>query len=448
MTYSKIAFAASAALVTTATATAAQRVVIAEEFTATWCTYCPSVAEALYNLQDDRPAEIIGMMIHCSDNYSTTWGDIRQNFYNVGGYPTVQLDGWNQKVGSSGSVPANYSDLNNRLNSCLSRPTDVSITMLGEELSASQYRVSCSLNVDAGGSSTPMRVQLLQCYDDPAYPEANELQFNTIRKAMTSFDVTIQPGDSHEFDHVFTLTGESLSSPEYVTYLCIAQEQASSGPADVFNAAIHGHGELPPEDVTVGPGGDYTSIQTAIDSVGSGSTITVMAGTYVGPLDFNGRSVHLISEDGAEATIIDADAAGTAITLMGHEAASMDGFTIRNGYAALGSAMRINGNPLISNCIIRDNVATSNYCILSSGNPVISGTLFCSNTPNNIAVSWVDGGGNDFQDTCPGDEPCDGDLNGDGVIGVDDILEAVSGFGTDYTVDDILLVLKNFGNAC
>ena len=47
-----------------------------------------------------------------------------------------------------------------------------------------------------------------------------------------------------------------------------------------------------------------------------------------------------------------------------------------------------------------------------------------------------------------GTEPCDGDLNEDGVVNVDDILEAVSGYGTDYDVDDILLVLENYGNSC
>ena len=120
------------------TASAAHRFVIAEEFTATWCAYCPSVAEALYQLQEDRPSEIVGMMIHCGDAYTTTWGNARENFYNVGGYPTVWLDGWSAKVGSSGSVSANYSDLNNRLNACLNQSTDVTLTLSGEEISGSQ----------------------------------------------------------------------------------------------------------------------------------------------------------------------------------------------------------------------------------------------------------------------------------------------------------------------
>ena len=47
-----------------------------------------------------------------------------------------------------------------------------------------------------------------------------------------------------------------------------------------------------------------------------------------------------------------------------------------------------------------------------------------------------------------GPEPCDGDLNGDGAVDVNDILEAVAGFGGIYGVDDILLVLENFGSSC
>ncbi|MCH2142100.1 MAG: proprotein convertase P-domain-containing protein [Phycisphaerales bacterium] len=47
-----------------------------------------------------------------------------------------------------------------------------------------------------------------------------------------------------------------------------------------------------------------------------------------------------------------------------------------------------------------------------------------------------------------GPEPCDGDFTGDGVVGVDDLLEVVAGFGTLYGVDDILLVLERYGIIC
>jgi len=42
--------------------------------------------------------------------------------------------------------------------------------------------------------------------------------------------------------------------------------------------------------------------------------------------------------------------------------------------------MKINNNPSILNCIVRDNIATSNYCVLSTGQPYFENNLFCNNS--------------------------------------------------------------------
>jgi hypothetical protein len=448
-----------AAIAISSAATAADRLVIAEEFTATWCTYCPSVASALFSLQMDRPNDIVGLMIHGGDSYTTSWGNSRESFYSIGGYPTVYLDGWSGMEGSYGSVSANYSQLESRLNSCLARSTDVTIDLLGEEVSGSQYKISGELAIEAGGVGKTIRVQLLQCFNQTNWPESNEEQFNTLRQSAASFDVTLAAGQTHTWEHTFTLSGESLSAPSEVNYICIAQTPTGSGPANIFNSSVHGHGQLPPADVTVGPGQDYSSIQDALDAVGTGSTITVMPGTYVGLIDFSGRSADIVSSGGPDVTIIDGNSLGTAITMLDAEDSLIDGFTITGGYNSVGSAFKINGDPTITNCIIRDNVATSNYCVLSSGNPYLANNLFCSNSPNNVAVTWTDGGGNVFDDNCSGTEPCSGDANGDNAVDVNDVLTAISAFGsTDGSgdvnddgvcnVNDILLIVSNFGSNC
>ena len=448
-----------AAIAISSAATAADRLVIAEEFTATWCTYCPSVASALFSLQMDRPNDIVGLMIHGGDSYTTSWGNSRESFYSIGGYPTVYLDGWSGMEGSYGSVSANYSQLESRLNSCLARSTDVTIDLLGEEVSGSQYKISGELAIEAGGVGKTIRVQLLQCFNQTNWPESNEEQFNTLRQSAASFDVTLAAGQTHTWEHTFTLSGESLSAPSEVNYICIAQTPTASGPANIFNSSVHGHGQLPPADVTVGPGQDYSSIQDALDAVGTGSTITVMPGTYVGLIDFSGRSADIVSSGGPDVTIIDGNSLGTAITMLDAEDSLIDGFTITGGYNSVGSAFKINGDPTITNCIIRDNVATSNYCVLSSGNPYLANNLFCSNSPNNVAVTWTDGGGNVFDDNCSGTEPCSGDANGDNAVDVNDVLTAISSFGsTDGSgdvnddgvcnVNDILLIVSNFGSNC
>jgi hypothetical protein len=49
---------------------------------------------------------------------------------------------------------------------------------------------------------------------------------------------------------------------------------------------------------------------------------------------------------------------------------------------------------------------------------------------------------------CGDDMPCDGDLDGNGTVDVNDLLTAIDGFGGAYDVNDILSILANFGNDC
>jgi hypothetical protein len=184
-------------------------------------------------------------MVHGSDAFATAWGDSRMSFYDVGGYPTVWSDGWNEMVGSYGSVDANYTQLNNRVDECLERPTDVSLDMQGEALTGSQYQISAEVAVDAGGEGKTIRIQLIQCYNQTSWPEPGEAQFNTVRQAANSFDVTLAAGESHAWTHTFTLSGESLANLDEVTYICIAQTPSSSGPAQVHNSDLHEHEVVP-----------------------------------------------------------------------------------------------------------------------------------------------------------------------------------------------------------
>jgi hypothetical protein len=50
-----------------------------------------------------------------------------------------------------------------------------------------------------------------------------------------------------------------------------------------------------------------------------------------------------------------------------------------------------------------------------------------------------------FIDSAP---PCPGDFSGDGVVSVEDVLEVIGGWGTKYQIEDLLLVLAQYGNAC
>ena len=440
--------AGAAVLVTASTLTAAPKVNLFQEFTATWCGYCPDVAGGLYTVLGNNPDTTCGLMIHGGDNYTTALGNQLLNFYSIGGYPTVWLDGTLSQVGSYGSENANASALQGLLNGA-ANTTDVAITVVGNEVSANQYGLDITVGVEPNGANRNMRIYVTQTYDLISWPESNEIQFNTLRQSAPTVDISLAPGQTHNFSHTFTLSGESLNT-QHVNYIVWAQLNNSSGPAMVYQTVEHTHGEAPPADVTVGPSGDYSTIQAALDDVGSGSTVTVAPGVYNEALDFNGRSIHLVAASAGDPsqTVIDAGGMSRVLTVMGGASGSLNGFTITGGYEMTGSAMITNGSPNITNCVFRNNTSTQNYVIISSGMPVLTNNHFCGNDPNNqIGGFWNDAGGNVFDTSC-GDEPCDGDYNADGMVNVDDILTVLGDFGGVYNVDDILSCLANFGDSC
>ncbi|MBN1902011.1 hypothetical protein JW926_11875 [Candidatus Sumerlaeota bacterium] len=102
--------------------------------------------------------------------------------------------------------------------------------------------------------------------------------------------------------------------------------------------------------ITVGPGGDYPDIQTAIIHSVDGDEIIVSPGRYYENILIFGMNVILRSTDPQNsdivaATIIDGDFSQTAVTFDGSEATScvLTGFTITNGEAHFAGGIFGNG---------------------------------------------------------------------------------------------------------
>ncbi len=146
-------------------------------------------------------------------------------------------------------------------------------------------------------------------------------------------------------------------------------------------------------------GGDHLTIQAGLDEAAEADTVLVVAGTYTGEgnrdLSFGTKNLLLVSESGAEATIIDNDSVG------GHRIFNfyngrqdttcvIDGFTVAGGRFVqagdVGAGIRIEmlTSPKFVNLIIRNNanhggngggVYVSNFCA-----PVFENCVFESNT--------------------------------------------------------------------
>jgi hypothetical protein len=102
--------------------------------------------------------------------------------------------------------------------------------------------------------------------------------------------------------------------------------------------------------------GDFPLIQSAIDAAASGDIVQVGPGTYDENLVVAGKSVSLVATAGADATIVDGGRRGRVLLLAG---GVVDGFTLRNGYAADGAGIHLgcDGPTTVRNCVVRDNEA-------------------------------------------------------------------------------------------
>jgi predicted outer membrane repeat protein/parallel beta-helix repeat protein len=133
--------------------------------------------------------------------------------------------------------------------------------------------------------------------------------------------------------------------------------------------------------------GDYPTIQAAINAASkTGDTVSVAANTYYENIIFPpGKPITLVSENGAASTVIYGDHTGSVVTFATGINATLDGFTITNGFASQnGGGIRIgsSASPTIANCIITGNEAFAGGGIScgESSAPVITNSIIENNS--------------------------------------------------------------------
>lgn len=65
------------------------------KFTATWCQYCPKLADNFHAAQEQKPGKIELVNIHGNGSaLAFAYADVLMNLYGVNSYPTCIMDGW------------------------------------------------------------------------------------------------------------------------------------------------------------------------------------------------------------------------------------------------------------------------------------------------------------------------------------------------------------------
>ena len=260
---------------------------------------------------------------------------------------------------------------------------------------------------------------------------------------------------------------------------------------------------------------DFDNIQAAIDASSNGDEIVVMPGTYTGSgsyvVNMNGKQVLLRSQEGPQSTIVSGQNQRNVFFCGNNETVStiISGFTITEGSGSQGGGIRcLVSSPRIENCHIINNYAGQGggfaslgsgpdlgeivNCVFKNNEAYFGGAIFSDmgnfwvidclirdNVANIIGGVYVYCCSVGLQSTvvcsnangqtygtyedseCLISETCEscGDINGDDIVNVGDLLLVIKNWNTsnidgDVTLDgivdveDILFIVSAWGNDC
>ena len=215
---------------------AADRCVLAEDFTATWCTHCPEAGLALSQLEDENPGELIGIQVHYNDPpYTIAWGTSRFSSYpNHLGLPDVWFDGVLQHLGAT-DVPATHAAYLDLFNARQAVPTDVTIEIGGVQVDGPTYTLDARVCLEAEGVAKPVRIYIARALDH--YPTGNQYR-NCLMEVAATVDINLVPGRCQTVERTMTFDPTSWSQQGNIRVFAWAQVAGDSGVREVYQSAL------------------------------------------------------------------------------------------------------------------------------------------------------------------------------------------------------------------
>ena len=145
---------------------------------------------------------------------------------------------------------------------------------------------------------------------------------------------------------------------------------------------------------------EVATIQGAIDAAVNGDRVLVSPGTYLESIDFNGKAITVVSDKGAEVTIIDAGGQRSVARFHSGETrrSVLKGFTLRNGiavdYPLDGGGVQIyQASPTIDGNVVTGSSACSgNGISIGFSSAVVRNNHIHDNRQNGCSGGTVGGG--------------------------------------------------------
>lgn len=225
---------------------AVQRVVVAEDFTATWCSYCPDAAKALDSLYRVARDTFIVIAYHPSgsDPFQTAGSVARANYYHLKYYPTVFFGGGDTNspstmVGSFGSSTYDSCRLKFDNVKTVESPLEMAIDYLNydDTIRSGQMLIRVK-NVSGAIVQGKLHFVVLERGIPYAWQGMSELDFLVRDMIPDGYgsDLSVAPGDS------ISIVRDYALSPDWVFGNCLFVAFLQTSNRDIIQAAQSGYG--------------------------------------------------------------------------------------------------------------------------------------------------------------------------------------------------------------
>jgi hypothetical protein len=222
------------------------RVILAEMFTNTACSFCPDADKALNEIVDVfGPLKVVHIQYHtwwpdANDPFyieNTVDNTARINYYAVGSTPTATFSGLPLDVGSGGGPTGKYSDYETRINSELAIQSPITISLDGY-YNSTAGSVTATINVTDTLPAGDLKIRFAVIEDNIYLPATYESRWRNVMRVMLTEDTlpNLVPGGQHIVQRNFSI--ESWWNKDNLGVVVFVQDDIDPN-KEVLQAALY-----------------------------------------------------------------------------------------------------------------------------------------------------------------------------------------------------------------
>jgi len=223
---------------------AAERVVILEIGTATWCPPCAAAARGAEGLAEEHPGKVLIVEYHNSDDFSNNYANTRNSFYGVTGIPTAVFDGVEKVVGSTGSNNFFTYNAKYMARTAIEPPLEISLTRTTNALASTSGSLKATItNVSNEEVSGNAHFTVTESHIPYSWQGLDSLFF--VERAMLPHafgeEITLAPGENITLTRSFTIdeTWPYFTEDDNIEFGCFVQ----GADKEIYQGAVLEFGE-------------------------------------------------------------------------------------------------------------------------------------------------------------------------------------------------------------